>query len=184
MVSRSPNLSLLFTSDGLCAPLRRTSRDEGEGPGTPASDIDEEIDVGSPNFATQYAQGEFVFAENVKEAIGMFNLMIPWQRPAGEQEDLMAEAAAIGQSEQADRFRRSPGAEANQGDINLGDNNGATKQQTQSDEGADGAATPESEPLTPRSQTAVSKGRVRSDDSGIEASVVVPLNRLAMPGTG
>jgi hypothetical protein len=164
----------------VCAPLRRISRDEDEGPGTPASDIDEEVNVGSPKYVTQFAQGEFVFAENVKEAIGMFNLMIPWHRPAGEDEDLIAEAAAIG--EQADRFRRSsPSAEASQGDtyIILGDAN-VPKLPTQLDEIADGAATPESEPSTPRS-IAASQARARSNESGIEASLAAPMNRLPMP---
>jgi hypothetical protein len=123
--------------------------------------MDSEVEVGPPKHTT--TQGEFVFADNVRDAIGMFNLMIPWQS-SGDQEDLMTEAAALGQAAQ-DRFRgrttRAVELSGSSGELGF-----VMDAETKSEgEGgvsgvggaatpvSEGAATPVSEPTTPRSQT-------------------------------
>ena len=112
--------------------------------------MDEEVELGPPKHTT--AQGEFVFADNVRDAIGMFNLMIPWQS-SGDQEDLMTETAALGQTTQ-DRFRGRT-TSAVEMSASFGELGFVMDSETKSEAegGVGGAATPVSEPTTPRSQT-------------------------------
>jgi len=81
---------------------------------------DEEIELGMDQ-----ARGEFVFVESVQEALGIFNLMLPWQQkqeqPKADEDEILAEAASLGgASSTAD-------AKLKQGTLKLGDQAGLWK---------------------------------------------------------